>query len=228
MVRPGASMGEERWEMVAELGRTYAAALLMGDEVAAEIAVREAMEAKLSAAEIDDEIIAPALWLVGDLWERGEITVADEHLATEISTRVLALQREAERLAVARGAHRVMLATPAGELHVVALRMVDNLLGEAGYDVVMLGSDVPAADLAAAAGRYEPHVICLSATMPGGADRTLLAIDEVQQVRPQMSFVIGGRGLSSRVRSEPGIRVCERIPEVTEAVDAMVKRADLN
>ena len=91
-----------------------------------------------------------------------------------------------------------MLATPAGELHVVALRMVDNLLGEAGYDVVMLGPDVPAADLAAAAGRHEPHVIC------------------------------GGRGLSSRVRSEPGIRVCERIPEVTEAVDAMVKRADLN
>src|SRR3954452_19201870 len=91
-------MGEERWEMVAELGRTYAAALLIGDEVAAEIAVREAMEAKLSAAEIDDEIIAPALWVVGDLWERGEITVADEHLATEISTRVLALQREAERL----------------------------------------------------------------------------------------------------------------------------------
>ena len=61
-----------------------------------------------------------------------------------------------------------MLATPAGELHVVALRMVDNLLGEAGYDVVMLGPDVPAADLAAAAGRHEPHVICLSATMPGG------------------------------------------------------------
>jgi methanogenic corrinoid protein MtbC1 len=121
-----------------------------------------------------------------------------------------------------------MLATPAGELHVVALRMVDNLLGEAGYDVVMLGPDVPAADLAAAAGRHEPHVICLSATMPGGTDRTLIAIDEVQQVRPQVSFVIGGRGLSSRVRSEPGIRVCARIPEVTEAVDAMVKRADLN
>jgi methanogenic corrinoid protein MtbC1 len=218
----------EHCERVAELGRTYAAALLMGDEVAAEIAIREAMEAKLSAAQIDDEIIGPALWLVGDLWERGEITVADEHLATEISTRVLALQREAERLAVARGAHRVMLATPAGEQHVVALRMVDYLLGEAGYEVIMLGADVPASDLAAAAARHEPHVICMSATMPGGTDRTLIAIDEVLDVRPEVSFVIGGRGLSSRVRDEPGIRVCRRIPEVTDAVDAMVKRADLN
>ena len=70
---------------------------------------------------------------------------------------MLALQREAQRLAVARGDHRVMLATPAGELHVVALRMVDNLLREAGYDVVMLGPDVPAADLAAAAAATEPR-----------------------------------------------------------------------
>jgi methanogenic corrinoid protein MtbC1 len=218
----------DRTDKVSELGRAYAAALLMGDEVAAEIAIREAMEAKLSAAEIDDEIIAPALWLVGDLWERGEISVADEHLATEISTRVLALQREAERLAHSRGTHRIMLATPEGEQHVVALRMIDNLLDEAGYEVLMLGPDVPAADLAAAAARHEPHVICMSATMPGGADRTLLTIDHIQETWPQASFVIGGRGLGSRVRSEPGISVCRRVPEVTEAVDAMVKRADLN
>ena len=93
------------------------------------------------------------MWLIGDLWERGEISVADEHLATEISTRVLALQREAERLAVARGGHRIMLATPEGEQHIVALRMVRNLLREAGYDVLMLGADVPPADLAASAAR---------------------------------------------------------------------------
>ena len=82
-----------------ELQRVYATALLMGDEIGAEIAIRDAMDAGASTAQIDDAIIAPALWLVGDLWERGEITVADEHIATEISIRVLALQREAERVA---------------------------------------------------------------------------------------------------------------------------------
>jgi methanogenic corrinoid protein MtbC1 len=213
---------------VSEFGRAFAAALLLGDEVGAEIAIREAMEAKFSAAEIDDSIIAPALWLVGDLWERGEISVADEHIATEISMRVLALQREAERLALSRGARRVMLATPAGELHVVALRMVGNLLRNAGYDVVMLGPDVPAGELAASAERHEPDVICLSATMPGGTDRTLVAIDEVQHSRPQSGFVIGGRALGSRVRPEPGVSVCHRVPEAVDAVDALVKRADLN
>src|SRR3954452_24444998 len=82
-----------------ELARAYAAALLAGDEVAAETAIRESLEADLTSAEIDNEIMAPALWLVGELCERGEITVADEHLATESSLRVLALQREAQRAA---------------------------------------------------------------------------------------------------------------------------------
>ena len=210
-----------------ELQRLYATALLMGDEIGAEIAIRDAMDVGASTAEIDDAIIAPALWLVGDLWERGEITVADEHLATEISIRVLALQREAQRVAHGRREQRIMLAAPAGELHVVALRMIGDLLREAGYDVLMLGADVPAADLASSAARYEPDVVCMTSTLPGGMDRIWVAIDEVQESRPEAGFVVGGRGLE-HMRSEPGIKVCQRIPEVVEAVDAMVQRADLN
>ena len=126
------------------IGRAYAAALLRGDEVAAELAIRTALDADLTEAEIDDEIIAPALWFVGELWERGEISVADEHIATEISIRVLALEREARRVARGRGASRVMLAAPQGEQHVVVLRMIGSLLRAAGYAVVMVGADVPA------------------------------------------------------------------------------------
>ena len=35
--------------------------------------------------------------MVGEKWATGEITVADEHLASEIALRVLALQRAARR-----------------------------------------------------------------------------------------------------------------------------------
>lgn len=208
--------------------RAYAAALLSGDEVAAEVVIREAIEARLSTAEIDDEVIAPALWLVGALWERGEISVADEHLATEITVRVLALEREAKRVAGARGGHAVVLATPPGELHTVALRMIGNLLREAGYHVVMLGADVPARDLAASAGRHEADVICLSTTMPGGGDKVMLTIHEVQERWRGAGFVVGGRGLTSRMRSQPGLEVCERVSEAVEAVDAIVQRAHAN
>jgi len=45
---------------------------------------------------------------------------------------------------------------------------------------------------------------------------------------PTMRFVIGGRGITGRVRAQPGIEVCGRVSDVVEAADALVKRADLN
>lgn len=213
---------------ISQLNHAYAQAILSGDEVAAEIVIREAMEARISTADIDQEIIAPALWFVGELWQRGEITVADEHLATEISLRVLALQREARRLERARVTHRVLLATPSGEQHVMALRMVGNLLDGAGYTALMLGADVPAPALASFAERYKATVICLSATMPAGADRVLICIHEAQRLRPDAQFVVGGSGISSRIAGRPGVAVCERVTEAVEAVDALVQRADQN
>ena len=217
----------QRDARIQALGQAYARAVLAGDEVAAEIAVREAIEADLTSAEIDEEIIAPALWYVGELWERGEISVADEHLATEISIRVLALQREARRLQRTRRATRVLLATPSGEQHVVALRMVSALLLEAGYDTLMLGPDVPAPAIAASAERHGVDVICLSDTV-GSGDRILVSVHEIAQRVPGAAFVVGGRGITGRLQASPGIVVCRRVTDAVEAVDALVKRADLN
>ena len=213
---------------VRELRRAYAVALLAGDEVAAEIAIREAMDAELSSAQIDEQLIAPALWLVGELWERGKISVADEHLATEISVRVLALQRETQRVARSRAGYRVMLATPMGELHVVALRMVENLLRGAGYEVVMLGPDVPSGTLGDVAKRLRTDVVCMSLTMSGSDSEILSAIDHVRREVPSAAFVVGGRGVTDEGHRRPQVHVCDRVSDVVEAVDAVVKRASQN
>jgi methanogenic corrinoid protein MtbC1 len=219
---------QAREEKVGQLGRDYAAAVLAGDEVAAERVIRAALDSGLSVAEVDEEIIAPALWLVGELWERGEITVADEHVATEISIRVLALEREARRVARVRPAYLAMLAAPPGELHIVALRMVANVLRDAGYEVMMVGADVPPAALAALAERHRPDIVCLTATMPGSGDQLLITMHEVQRAWPKANFVIGGRGLTSRLQVRAGVEICRRVSDAVDAVDALVQSARMN
>ena len=215
-------------QLLADLGRAYAKAVLAGDEVGAELAVRDAIDARLSTAQIDDEIIAPALWLVGRLWARGEISVADEHLATEISLRVLALQREVARTVKDRSGRTALLAAPAGEQHTVALQMIANLLRDAGYTVLMLGPDVPPGALAESAARHEPEIVCLTATMPSASDRVMLAIHEIERGWPAAGYVLGGRGVSPRLRPRPGIHICRRVSEVVDAADAVVMRAERN
>jgi hypothetical protein len=65
--RPENGSPEAHEARLIALSRAYLAALLAGDEVPAEVAIREAMDAGLGTPEIDDEIIAPALWLIGDM-----------------------------------------------------------------------------------------------------------------------------------------------------------------
>jgi methanogenic corrinoid protein MtbC1 len=213
---------------VVELAEAFASALLAGDEVMAELTIRDAMDANLSTAEIDERVIAPGLWLVGELWERDKLSIADEHIATEITLRVLALQREAQRVTSSRGGHTVMLAAPPGELHVVALRMVGNLLRGAGYDVVMLGPDVPADTLGAAARRHKADVVCLSSTMPVRTGNVLRAIDDVRRQWPSAGFIVGGRGLTVEGDLRSGVHVCGRVSDAVDAVDAMVRHAGSN
>ena len=218
----------DKEQLFADIGRAFAKALLDGDEIAAELAVRDAIDARMTTAQIDDEIIAPALWLVGRLWARGEISVADEHLATEISLRVLALQRETQRTVQARQGRKALLAAPEGEQHTVALQMIANLMRDAGYTVLMLGPDVPPGALAECAARHEPTIVCLTATMPSASDRVMLAIHEIERGWPDAGYVLGGRGVSPRLRPRPGIHICRRVSEVVDAADAVLMRAERN
>ena len=210
------------------LRRAYSDAVLAGDETAAQLAVRAAIHLGLTPGQIDVELIAPALWLVGELWERGEITVADEHLATEISVRVLVLQRELARAELRRPGRRVLLAALQGERHVVGLRMAADLLAAAGYDTRFLGADVPVGALGEAAERHGPEVVCLTLTMPETEPVLWRTVDRLASARPTASVLVGGRGLAEDFPERPRVAACRVVSDVVGAVDALVQQARLN
>jgi methanogenic corrinoid protein MtbC1 len=214
--------------MVRTLRQRYADALLAGDEAAAEATMRAAMRLGMTAGQIDVELIAPALWQVGDLWEKGEIGVADEHLATEITVRLLVLQREAMRTEQRRAGRRVLLAAPEGERHVVGLRMAADLLHGGGYDTRFLGADVPLTALSSAVERHAPDVVCLTTTMPDSEPMLWGCAEVLEDIRPDAAMLLGGRGLAEDFPERPGVATCRVVADVVGAVDALVQRARLN
>ncbi len=214
--------------VLAELQRGYAEAVLADDEVEAERIVRDAMEAGIGEADIDEAIIAPVLRLVGDLGAGGDLPLAEVTRATRISMRVLALQREAFRAAHRRGAGRIVLARPRGEQHGLGLDMAESVLAHAGYDVRLLGSDVPDARLAACVEQVRPVVLGLTVTMPEIAARLPLTIAAAREAVPALGVVVGGQGASERLCSVPGVVVCRHVTDAVELTDALLHRAALN
>jgi methanogenic corrinoid protein MtbC1 len=217
-----------RLELADALQRAYADALFAGDARAAELVIREAIDAGLDEGLIDDGIIGPSMALVGDLWADGELTVADEHLATEISLRVLALEREAFRVASRRAAHRVLLAGVQGEHHVIGLSMAGSVLVHAGYDVRMLGADLPMDALVHAVARHDPAVVGLTAGTPCTARLIPEAAAELRRLRPDLAVVAGGRAADDSWESSAGIIICRHVSDAVEIVDGIVQRARSN
>lgn len=155
----------------------------------------------MSLAELYQEVVTPAMHELGRLWERGAITVADEHLATGLTQRALAALRPDPRERGDRGRPRAMLSAVEGEQHALGLRMAADLIEDAGYDVIYLGADTPTAALLQAVDSFSPSLLGLAATMPELGpvlERTVL---EAHRANPHLRLLVGGQASASlRIR----------------------------
>jgi MerR family transcriptional regulator, light-induced transcriptional regulator len=142
----------------------YLAALVEGDARKARAVVEGLNAGGMDPRAVCVDILGRALNAVGDLWQHGELTVAQEHLATAITMAQLAwlapllvMPPPIPRLAILAG-------TP-GELHVVGLRMVADFLEGDGLEVLDLGAATPADDLIALVAARGPDVVGLSTAL---------------------------------------------------------------
>jgi methanogenic corrinoid protein MtbC1 len=214
--------------MAEALSERFGLALLEGDVQAAEETVRDAYDAELPQAVIHDAVVAPAMHRIGILWERGEIGVAHEHMATQTALRVLALLRELFRVARGRADQRAMLAAVQGEHHVMALDMAGGLLEEAGYDVVMLGPDVPTDALEDIVREHRPEIVALSVTMSAAAANLPGAIEAVTAAHAGAGVIVGGARGRARLPDPAGMVFADSVAQVVEVADALVRRPEWN
>ena len=109
------------------------------------------------------EVVMPYLHDVGERWERGELSVAQEHFASNVLRgRLLGLAR-----GWGRGAGpRALLACPEDERHDLGLIAFGLALRERGWRIDYLGPDTPVESIEEAARRTAPAVVVLCAVRP--------------------------------------------------------------
>src|SRR5690606_25583762 len=124
--------------------------LIAGDEAGAWRTIDDALAA---GADLDDvylNLLAASLTEVGDRWEAGSATVADEHRASVVAMRLVGrLGPLARRPGRTRGT--VVISAAPGDRHGLPTALLADLLRRRGLQVVDLGADTPAEFLALAA-----------------------------------------------------------------------------
>ena len=144
------------------------------------------------------DVVTPALRWTGEAWQRGELSVAQEHAITAKVRAHLAKLISAGQ----GGVHGVaVLACAPSERHDVGLLMLAVMLRADGWRVEFLGADTPTEAAVSFAASIGATMLCLSAAREESVDalRTSLASAKAPD---GLALVIGGRAVTPQVARE--------------------------
>ena len=139
-------------------------------------------------------VVQPAMIEIGNMWERGALSVALEHLATAIVTRIMAAQHM-RFFELEKPKGKALISAAANEYHELGARMVADLLDLDGWDVTYIGSNVPVEEAEGIIRSEKPSVVGLSVTMPFNLGKTADLVSRIHASTELagVKIIVGGR-----------------------------------
>lgn len=125
-----------------------------------------------------DEVVTPAMHMLGEQWSDGTITVGDEHRVSAMivdALHELRLSGTRKRKPESRvtNRQRAIVGSLQGNRHEVGATMVRLVLEQAGWNVIYLGADVPFFDLMWQQRETGSSLVCVSLSPPQVASDAL-------------------------------------------------------
>lgn len=107
------------------------------------------------------EILQKGLAAIGDLWYRGEVSVQQEHFASELVNRRLHALIVAAPQPILKP--KILMTCPPKEHHVFPTLLLNALLRYRGWDVINLGANVPIDQINTALDQVKPDLVVSTA-----------------------------------------------------------------
>ena len=183
-----------------ELATALRQALDAFDEPSAQ-AVFDRLVSDLSLTAVLRDVVLPYLADLGERWQRGTASIAQEHFASNIIRGRLA--------GLARGwggghGPRAILACPPGEQHDMALMIFGIVLNRNGWSIDYFGINTPVEELERAVDATRPDLVVLAATIP----------ETLESLRPKLAalarrapLALAGAGATAQLASAVGARL---------------------
>lgn len=150
---------------------------------------------RLSAWWRVSELVAAVLVELGRRWEKGQLSILQEHLASERLARGLA--RCTESIAVAPGGPRALLVGAEGDEHTLGLQLAELVFRERGWTVLWGGRSMPSSELVTRVEKGDCDLVAISAAA-SFTDRTKLTeqlrIVGAACAEHDVQLLLGGRG----------------------------------
>lgn len=190
----------------------------------------KSLDSLLAVAEIDlgrnvlvDRVVVPLMERVGDMWRRGEIRIAHEHLATQTVRTFLGGLLSSQ--GTYPGAPHALVTTPSNQVHELGALAAAVAASSEGWNVNYLGPNLPAEEIAGAVNHFGSKAVILSLVYP---ESDFMVENEIRKLRkhlPGVPFVVGGRARQSyaQVLKETGAIIVDDLYGLRRALEALLR-----
>lgn len=173
--------------------RLLEAALVAGDEATAWTITEAAVAEAENPVDLHFELLAPSLVSIGRRWAAGELSIADEHKASAVATRLIA--RLGSRLTTpGRRRGTVIVGACPGDVHSIPSAMFADILRTHGVAVIDLGGSPDITTYLEAVDRHPDAVVAMSITGPGHDEQVRTTVAAIRERRPDGPPIALGGG----------------------------------
>jgi len=151
----------------------------------------------LGAERFLDDALSPLLARIGEEWRAGKLRPAQEHVATAVVRQILGWLLERSR---SGGDRRIVVGMLSGENHDLGGLLAATSAALAEWEVLFLGEDLPAAEIAAAAAAMPADVVGLSIVSPLAWDGIPGQLTELMSLLPPSTRVVLGGAFGGELR----------------------------
>jgi methanogenic corrinoid protein MtbC1/DNA-binding transcriptional ArsR family regulator len=180
-------------ETLAEWRQAYFESVLTGNEDRVLALINAMLARRASMETIYIRIFQPVLHEIGEQFHRGELDVAQEHLASALTERMMAKVSQFY-MPIARNMGHAVLGCVAGNLHSIGLRMLSDGLKCLGWETFFLGANVPTASFVDMVIKKQPNLVIISCMMEEQWPETCTLVEQLDALRrgsaPQ-EFILG-------------------------------------
>lgn len=175
------------------LARQYLDAVLAGDRPGANRCIMEAFSRGVPIREIYLDVLQPVQYEIGRLWQTNRISVAQEHFASGV-TQMIMSQLYYPHISSADRTGKTMVAIcVSGELHEIGIRMVADLFELAGWEVFLLGANMPAYDIVESLRQHNADLLGISAAMASSVNKVKQLVELVRSSdAATVPIIVGG------------------------------------
>ena len=162
------------------------------------------------------DLVLPLVQQVGAAWESGDMGVAQEHL---ITAHVRAIMSRLVLWGPSQPKpERVLLTTPEGHRHELGLLVGALAANARGFEVIYLGPDLPAEQIAWAVDEAGAELLVLSVVLDSGPEDSTRLSDEIRTFGQHADVWLGLPESHSLVAAAPDLRFFHRFEDFDVAL----------